>query len=241
MFTRLTDLARDFFSLRIPNSEFTSRPWRVHEVIDGFRVEDVWALPTPGGPDDLETLVRFAASSENTTLTSNPVIRGLFKLRWQLGERLGWDDEKQKVGKRVASLRDDLPEDLLAAERGPDMALTPFKSVFLTHDEWTAEFSAAMGHIVMHHGWVKGEDGRYYSQMTSLATGPEQWFPAFIARGPVVDIGEAHDLAITRRRREHGEHAAVDLAVALPGAGGATVVVAPPADPEQGLAKGVDA
>lgn len=168
MITRLTDSARDFFSLRIPNSEFTSRPWRVHEVIDGFRVEDVWALPTPGGPDDLETLARFAASSENTTLTSNPVIRGLFKLRWQLGERLGWDDEKQKVGKRVASLRDDLPEDLLAAERGPDMALTPFKSVFLTHDEWTAEFSAAMGHIVMHHGWVKGEDGKYYSQMTSL-------------------------------------------------------------------------
>lgn len=168
MITRLTQSARDFFSLRIPNSEFTSRPWRVHEVIDGFRVEDVWALPTPGGPDDLETLVRFAASSENTTLTSNPVIRRLFKLRWQLGERLGWDDEKQKVGKRVASLRDDLPEDLLAAERGPDMALTPFKSVFLTHDEWTAEFSAAMGHIVMHHGWVKGEDGKYYSQMTSL-------------------------------------------------------------------------
>lgn len=168
MITKIAESVRGFFSLRIPNSEFTSRPWRAHEVLDGFRVEDVWALPTPGGPDDLAVLARFAASSENTTLTSNPVIRGLFKLRWQIGEKLGWDDEKQKVGKRVASLRDDMPADLLAVERGPDMALTPFKSVFLTDTEWTSEFSASMGHIVMHHGWVRGEDGKYYSQMTSL-------------------------------------------------------------------------
>jgi len=46
--------------------------------------------------------------------------------------------------------------------------LAPFRSVFLTRDEWAAEFSASMGHIVMHHGWVRGADGKYYSQMTSL-------------------------------------------------------------------------
>ncbi|WP_231500068.1 DUF2867 domain-containing protein [Saccharothrix sp. NRRL B-16314] len=169
MMGRITDAVEDFFSLRIPKEEFTSRPWRVHELLDdGFRIEDVWALPTPGGPDDLETLVRYAASADNETLTSNVAVRELFALRWRLGELLGWDKEEQQVGKRVASLRDNLPEDLLLGERGPDMALTPFKSVFLTHDEWTAEFSAAMGHIVMHHGWVQGEDGKHYSQMTSL-------------------------------------------------------------------------
>jgi hypothetical protein len=158
---------RGFFDLRVPNSEFVDRPWRIHELLDGFRVEDVWALPTPGGPDDLATLVRYAASAENATLKTSPVVNWLFSLRGRLGAVLGWDDERQQVGRRAESLRDHLPEDL-RARRGPDMELAPFRSVFLTHDEWAAEFSASMGHIVMHHGWVQGEDGRYYSQMTSL-------------------------------------------------------------------------
>lgn len=158
---------RGFFDLRVPNSEFVNRPWRIHELINGFRVEDVWALPTPGGPDDLATLVRYAASSENAALKTSPLVNWLFSLRWRLGKLLGWDSEGQQVGKRVDSLRDQLPEDL-RAQRGPDMKLAPFRSVFLTHNEWTAEFSASMGHIVMHHGWVQGGDGRYHSQMTSL-------------------------------------------------------------------------
>jgi hypothetical protein len=165
----VTASVKRFFALRVPNSEFEDRPWRIHELLDsGFRVEDVWGCPTPGGPDDLSTLVRYAASAENATLRTSPAVRWLFSLRWKIGKLLGWDEEEQQVGKRVASLRDHLPEDLLRGERGPDMELAPFKSVFLTHDEWTAEFSASMGHIVMHHGWVQGEDGRYYSQMTSL-------------------------------------------------------------------------
>ena len=158
---------KGFFDLRVPNSEFVNRPWRIHELLDGFRVEDVWALPTPGGPDDLATLVRYSASSENAVLKVSPVVNWLFSLRWRLGRLLGWDSDQQQVGKRVESLRDNLPDDL-RARRGPDMELAPFKSVFLTDTEWTAEFSASMGHIVMHHGWVQGEDGKYYSQMTSL-------------------------------------------------------------------------
>ncbi|MFG1796146.1 DUF2867 domain-containing protein [Nocardia sp. NPDC049149] len=153
--------------MRIPDTEFTSRPWRIHEFIDGFVLEDVWAMPISGGPDDLSTVVEYATSDKNTSLSSNVVVRQLFALRWRLGKLLGWDSERQQVGKRAVSLRDGLPADLLAV-RGPDMVTTPFKSVYLTHDEWVAEFSASMGHIVMHHGWVKKDDGTYYSQMTAL-------------------------------------------------------------------------
>ena len=35
--------------MRLPNVAHTSRPWRIHELARDFRVEDVWALPTPGG------------------------------------------------------------------------------------------------------------------------------------------------------------------------------------------------
>jgi hypothetical protein len=39
--------------MRLPETAHTSRPWRIHEVAGDFQVEDVWALPTPGGAGDL--------------------------------------------------------------------------------------------------------------------------------------------------------------------------------------------
>ena len=38
--------------MRLPNTAHTSRPWRIHDIAPDFELEDVWALPTPGGPDD---------------------------------------------------------------------------------------------------------------------------------------------------------------------------------------------
>ena len=36
--------------MKLPKSAHFSRPWRIHELTRDFRLEDVWALPTPGGP-----------------------------------------------------------------------------------------------------------------------------------------------------------------------------------------------
>lgn len=44
--------------MKLPNTAHTSRPWRIHEITPDFRLEDVWALPTPGGPEDFPRLVR---------------------------------------------------------------------------------------------------------------------------------------------------------------------------------------
>ena len=45
-------------AMRLPSSAHSSRPWRIHELTRDFRLEDVWALPTPGGPDDFPRLMR---------------------------------------------------------------------------------------------------------------------------------------------------------------------------------------
>jgi hypothetical protein len=50
--------------MRLPNTAHTSRPWRIHEIACDFRLEDVWALPTPGGPDDFPRLVRQVAAGD---------------------------------------------------------------------------------------------------------------------------------------------------------------------------------
>ena len=156
--------------MRPPRTAHTSRPWRIHEIAGDFHVEDVWAIPTPGGPDDLERLVhQFAdgAPGEGEHL-STPVSRMLFAVRWKLGELLGWDRPDAGIGARVRTLRDRLPADLREGPRGPDLRAVPFTSVYLTHDEWAAELANRTVHGVMHIGWVPDGAGGYRGQMAVL-------------------------------------------------------------------------
>ena len=76
--------------MRLPNTAHTSRPWRIHELTRDFRLEDVWALPTPGGQDDFPRLVQLIASG-NASQGSKGAARALWAIRLKLGEILGWD------------------------------------------------------------------------------------------------------------------------------------------------------
>ncbi|MFD5883463.1 DUF2867 domain-containing protein [Streptomyces yangpuensis] len=153
--------------MRLPSTAHTSRPWRIHEIAGDFRIEDVWALPTPGGPDDLARLVRQFAEGTGDPVPS-PVGRALFAIRWKLGALLGWDKPEGGLSSRVPTLRDRLPADLREGERGPDLAAVPFTSVYQTHDEWAAEMANRTMHGVMHIGWVPDGNGGHRGQMTVL-------------------------------------------------------------------------
>jgi hypothetical protein len=161
--------------MRLPKTAYTSRPWRVREFTEDFELEDVWALPTPGGPDDLPRLVQQIISPGKDPL----LVRALFTLRWKLGKLFGWDEPGSGVGERVPSLRERLPTDLLQAPRGPDLRAVPgreeadgppiFSSVYQTHDEWLAEFANKTVHSLMHIGWVPDDSGSgYHAQMAVL-------------------------------------------------------------------------
>ena len=153
--------------MRLPNTEHTSRPWRIHELTRDFRLEDVWALPTPGGPDDLPRLVQQIAAGHTSTNPSRAA-RALFAIRWKLGELLGWDDPDAGDGSRVPTLRDRLPADLRDAPYGPDFDALPFTSLYLVDDEWAAEIVNRTVHGVMHIGWVPDGSGGYRGQMAVL-------------------------------------------------------------------------
>ncbi|MFD1149906.1 DUF2867 domain-containing protein [Saccharothrix hoggarensis] len=153
--------------MRLPTTAHTSRPWRVHDLAGDFQVEDVWALPTPGGPDDFPRLVEQFANDDGPAV-SCPVPRLLFALRWKLGKLLGWDKPEAGLGARVATLRDRLPADLRDGPRGPDLRAVPFKSVYLTRDEWVAEVANRTMHGLVHLGWVPDGAGGHRGQMTVL-------------------------------------------------------------------------
>ena len=153
---------------RLPNTAHTSRPWRIHELTRDFRLEDVWALPTPGGPDDFPRLVRSFASG-NPSQGSSRAVRALFAIRWKVGKLLGWDGPDAGLGSRVPTLRDRLPADLLDGPSGPDFNALPFTSLYLLDDEWAAEIANRTMHGVMHIGWVSDEKGGYRGQMAVYA------------------------------------------------------------------------
>jgi hypothetical protein len=153
--------------MKLPNTAHTSRPWRIHELTRDFRLEDVWALPTPGGPDDFPRLVEGFASGDPGQGPSRTV-RILFAIRWKLGELLGLDDQDTGLGSRVPTLRDRLPADLRDAPTGPDFATLPFRPLYLLENEWAAEIANRTMHGVMHIGWVPDGTGGYRGQMAVL-------------------------------------------------------------------------
>jgi hypothetical protein len=159
---RLPDTA-----IRLPKTAHTSRPWRIHELTRDFPLEDVWALPTPGGPDDFPRLVALFASFNPSRGSSGPA-RALFAIRLKLGELLGWDDPGVRPGSRAPTLRDRLPADLGDGPSGPDSDAVPFTPLYLLEDEWAVEIVNRTVHGVLHLGWVPDETGGYRGQMAVL-------------------------------------------------------------------------
>jgi len=150
--------------MRLPDSAQTSRPWRIHELTRDFRIEDVWALPTPGGPEDFPRLVRIAASFDPSR-SSFGAVRALFAIRWKLGELLGWDRPDAGLGSRVPTLRDRLPADLRQTALRAEFDALPFSPLYVTDDEMAAEIANRTVHGIMHMGWVREGTGGYRGQM----------------------------------------------------------------------------
>jgi len=147
----------------LPHAAHITQPWRIHEIVPDFRLEDVWALPTPGRADEFPILVEGFASGDPAESLSGTG-RALWSLRWKLGDLFGLDGSDSGLGSRVRTLRERLPADLRAAP-GPQFANLPFTSLYLTDDEFAAEIANQTMHGVMHLGWVADGSGGYRGQM----------------------------------------------------------------------------
>jgi Protein of unknown function (DUF2867) len=157
---------------KLPTSEHTRLPWRIHAIAADFRIEDVWSLPTPGGADDFPRLLQMMESFDPAD--SSPVIGALFAIRWHVGRWLGMDRGDAGLGVRVGSLRDRLPADLRAADASVGIRL-PFRAVYVTDREAAFEIANETMHGVLHLGWVPDGVGGYSGQMAVLVK-PNGWF-----------------------------------------------------------------
>lgn len=154
--------------MRIPITEHTRRPWRIHDLAPDFTVEDVWSFHTPGaGPHDFPAMV--AALWKDGGLDRNPpLVRLLFAVRWKLGALFGWDEPGEGAGARVPSLRDRLPRDLRQTQSGTPVPNTPFTTVYELDDECAIELANKTAHAVAHLGWVQAATGEYELRLAAL-------------------------------------------------------------------------
>ena len=153
--------------MKRPNTAHTSRSWRIHDIAPDFRLEDVWALDTPGRAEDFPLLVEGIAGGDPAQSPSC-IVRALFAARWKLGGLLGLDNSDTGIGDRVPTLRDRLPADLREGASGPEFEALPFKSLYLLENEWAGEIANRTMHGVMHLGWVPDDDGGYRGQIAVL-------------------------------------------------------------------------
>jgi hypothetical protein len=153
-----------FGSALLDTAEHARRPWRIHEIAKDFRVLDVWALPTPGGPEDFPRLIRLMTAFDPSE--TSVVVRTLFAIRWTLGTLLGLDHQKTGLGARVKSLRERLPSDL--ADPPSDLDAQLFTPLYATRDELALEIANQTAHGLMHIGWVPDGTGGYRGQMAIL-------------------------------------------------------------------------
>jgi hypothetical protein len=174
--------------MRLPNTAHSSRPWRIHELTRDFRLEDVWALPGVGGPDDFPRLVELITAMDPSQGSSRAA-RTLWAISAGRWGSCSAGTTRMPVSARVLTLRDRLPADLREAPTGPTCAALPFSSLYLLEDEWAAEIANRTMHGVLHIGRVPGRNNR--ERRLSRSHG---------------GVGEAER---TTRKRLHGDDQAV--------------------------------
>ncbi|MDR2983488.1 MAG: DUF2867 domain-containing protein [Nocardiopsaceae bacterium] len=154
--------------LRLPASAHASQPWRIHEFAGDYRLEDVWAMPTPGGRDDFGVLMEMLASSDSPLRSSSSrAVRALITARKVLGVVFRWDDSPPADDDAHATVRDRLPPDL-AAPGSNGLRVAPFRTLYLLNDEWAAELENRTMRGILHIGWVRDGSGGYRGQLAVL-------------------------------------------------------------------------
>lgn len=156
--------------MRLPNAEHEGRPWRIHELVRDFTLEDYWALPARGRPDEFQDLLDLAGSFDPSG-SDSAAARFLWNFRDRLGRWFGLgeisapvgghDGELSIPGTGETSLRDRLPADLRGTASGVRFGFLPFVPLYRTDREAAAEISNRTVHGIAHLSWVDRGDGLY--------------------------------------------------------------------------------
>lgn len=161
--------------MRVPNQRQLERPWRIHEVVADFRLEDVWSLSEiSGSADEFDDAIALLTHGDPAHAANLPT-RVLWQIRDVLGRWLDLGGVSQRVegagdlpipGTSHTTLVDRLPDDLRGTADDVRFERLPFVPLYKTVDELAAEISNKTVHGIVHLCWVPQDDGTFRGQMS---------------------------------------------------------------------------
>ena len=153
---------------RISTDEFRRVPLRVHDVLAGVPLHDVWAVDLPRLRSGI-TLDEFLRAAGTLPLTPSPVVRALLGIRFFVGGLLGWDREPDAPDREPsAALRDSFSARLTPADRSRSRAPAgshagAFRVVYRFENEQLLELINRTAHAAALSALVEAADAyRFY-------------------------------------------------------------------------------
>lgn len=146
---------------RIPTQEFERLPLRVHDLLAGVPLHDVWAVDLPRRRSGI-TLAEFLRAAGARPFTPSPVVRVLLNIRFFVGRLLGWDREPG------ATVRESFAARLTAGDRSRSLAPAgtragPFRMVYRFENEQLLELTNRTAHAAALSALVETADAyRFY-------------------------------------------------------------------------------
>jgi hypothetical protein len=146
------------WAMRVTSDEWNGLDLRVHALLAGVPLHDVWAVDLPGGRRGLALADLRAVLAERVAM-SNAAVRSLFALRRAIGRVAGWERVREHSDPPPI-FRDRLTEaDRTASLVPPGTADGPFRALYVLPRESASEIWNATVHAVSSYALVERENG----------------------------------------------------------------------------------
>lgn len=152
--------------MKLASTEHTRRHWRIEELTHEFRLEDVWVVADGIECGDFAPFVAGIVTYDPLHSASK-IVRALFAARARIGRWLGLDAPAPGASPDGPSLRSRMATDL-STSATPAFTAVPFRSLYLTDDEFAAEAANRTVHGILHLGCVADGSGRGRVQLAIL-------------------------------------------------------------------------
>lgn len=154
--------------MKVTKQEHIKYPWKVHNLLKDFRVEDIWLLPIDLDPDHTLNDVLEQLIKTKKKISEAGLVGKLFHLRLYLGNIFNWDNEKVstkekvtgEIGERYAKAESLKLEDL------PQSKIGDFVPVYYLENELLLELENNIVQAAIHLGKIQATKNKYLINMT---------------------------------------------------------------------------
>jgi hypothetical protein len=146
---------------RISTEEFERLSLRVHAVLDGVPLHDVWAVDLPRRRSGI-TLAEFLRAAGARPFKPSPVVAALLRIRFLIGRCFGWDREPDGITSETFATRL-APTDISRTLAPAGTPQGPFRVVYRFDNEQLLEVMNRTVHAGLLSALVETANGyRFY-------------------------------------------------------------------------------